>query len=246
MALVTGAASGIGRETAGLLAEHRAALALLDRVGRETDELAREIGDRGGRARAYEIDLASTAAIPPVVEAVLREFSRIDVLVNCAGISGAGAPLVEADEDEWDRIHAVNLKAPFVLMKHVARHMIERGDGGRIVNVSSSSAFRARMAFPAYASSKAGLVQLSRGAAAELGPHGINVNAVAPGLTRTGMTSGIPDAELEQLVREGPLANLLGRASTARDLAEGIVFLCLPASRQITGQTLHVSAGAIC
>ena len=128
-----------------------------------------------------------------------------------------------------------------LLMQEVARHMIERGEGGRIVNVSSSSAFRAR-SHVAYASSKAAIVQLSRSAAAELAPHGINVNAVAPGLTRTGMTG---DRDIDEDARSGHLSNLFGRAAEPPDVAAAIVFLCLPESRQITAQTIHTSAGLV-
>ncbi len=112
--------------------------------------------------------------------------------------------------------------------------------------MSSSSAFRARQSIPPYGSSKAALVQLTRSAAADLGPHDINVNAVAPGVTATAMTKGVGDAEaLRQMVIEGPLANLFQRVSEPSDVAAAILFLCQPASRQITGQTIHTSAGAV-
>jgi NAD(P)-dependent dehydrogenase (short-subunit alcohol dehydrogenase family) len=131
-------------------------------------------------------------------------------------------------------------------MKHVALHMINRGGGGRIVNISSSSAFRARQSLLAYASSKAGVVQLTRSAAAELGRYDINVNAIAPGITATGMTRVIGDADaLQRVASAGPLENLFHRVSMPEDVAAAIVFLCLPASRQITGQTIHTSAGAV-
>jgi NAD(P)-dependent dehydrogenase (short-subunit alcohol dehydrogenase family) len=124
--------------------------------------------------------------------------------------------------------------------------MIERGGGGRIINLSSSSAFRARNSPLAYASSKAALVQLTRSAAAELGPHDINVNAVAPGITATPMTQVIGNAEaLQRVASSGPLENLFHRVSQPEDVAAVILFLCLPASRQITGQTIHTSAGAV-
>jgi len=120
--------------------------------------------------------------------------------------------------------------------------MVERGKG-RIVNVTSSSAFRARFSKFAYGASKAALVQLTRSVAAELGPLGINVNAVAPGLTRTPSIAELGDPD--ERMRSGPLANLFERLSEPEDVADVIVFLCSPASRQITAQTVHVSAGAV-
>ena len=122
--------------------------------------------------------------------------------------------------------------------------MIEQGDGGRIVNVSSGSAFRALPATPAYGSSKAALLSLTRMGAGELGVHSINVNAVAPGITATPMAVRAL-GDLDALVSDGPMANLLHRVSTPEDVAAVIVFLCLPASRQVTGQTIHTSAGSI-
>jgi NAD(P)-dependent dehydrogenase (short-subunit alcohol dehydrogenase family) len=124
--------------------------------------------------------------------------------------------------------------------------MIDRGGGGRIVNLSSSSAFRARNSPMAYATSKAALVQLTRSAAAELGRYDINVNAIAPGITATGMTQGFGDgAALERIASAGPLENLFHRVSQPEDVAAAVLFLCIPASRQITGQTIHTSAGAV-
>jgi NAD(P)-dependent dehydrogenase (short-subunit alcohol dehydrogenase family) len=132
-----------------------------------------------------------------------------------------------------------------LLMKAVAQHMIARGSG-RIVNVTSSSAHRAVLSNVSYGASKSGLAQLTRSAAAELGQHGINVNAVAPGLTRTAIVArNFSDEALANALRAGPIANLLQRVSEPEDIAATILFLCLPASRQITGQTIHVSAGAI-
>jgi NAD(P)-dependent dehydrogenase (short-subunit alcohol dehydrogenase family) len=246
VALITGAASGIGEAAARAIAAAGASVAALDRDAAGLDRVVSELESGGTNARGSTLDLADTDAIPAAVAEVLAAFGRIDILVNCAGISGEQGSLLEQSEENWDRVHTINLKAPFLLMQHVGRHMVERGGTGRIVNVSSSSAFRARQAIPPYASSKAALVQLTRCAAADLGPHDINVNAVAPGLTATAMTQGVGDAAaLRELVIEGPLANLFQRVSQPEDVAATILFLCLPASRQITAQTLHTSAGAV-
>ncbi len=127
------------------------------------------------------------------------------------------------------------------------RRMMAHGHGGSIVNVGSSSAYRAVSSGAAYGAAKAGLGSLTRSAAWEFGPYGVNVNLVAPGVTRTPMTEsafGGPDG-IASAVREGPLANLLRRVSEPADVAAVIGFLCLPGARQITGQVVHTSAGAI-
>jgi len=246
VAIVTGGASGIGRATVAALLGASATVAALDRDERGVGEVVEEGAKAGGTAFGVVADLADSERIPELVARVLQRCARIDILVNCAGVAGRGQTLLELDLHDWDLVHSVNLKAPLLLMKHVARHMIERGGGGRIVNISSSSAFRARNSPIAYATSKAALVQLTRCAAAELGRHDINVNAVAPGITKTGMTRAFGgDEALQRIASSGPLENLFHRVSQPEDVAAAILFLCLPASRQISGQTIHTSAGAV-
>ena len=245
-AIVTGGASGIGRATVLALAQAGATVAVLDRDEEGVRATVSLVKQSGANAIAVPMDLAKTTELAPTVARVLEQFGRIDILINNAGTTGRFQTLLEMDEQNWDFVLSVNLKAAMLLMKHVARHMIERGGGGRIVNLSSSSAFRARNSPLAYASSKAALVQLTRSAAAELGPHDINVNAVAPGITATAMTQVIGNAEaLQRVASSGPLENLFHRVSQPEDVAAVILFLCLPASRQITGQTIHTSAGAV-
>lgn len=247
VAFVTGAASGIGRATARLLAAEGAAVVAVDRDEAGLSAVAAELDELGGRCRTLRADLADLGSLPDVVADALGSFGRLDILVNAAGITGDGTRLLDMGEQNWERVHVVNLEAPFVLMREIARHMVARGGGGKIVNVSSSSAFRSMQSNTAYGASKAGLVQLTRSAAAELGRYDINVNAVAPGLTATAMTEPMfrdPD-QSQQAVTRGPLANVFRRPSEAVDVAEAIVFLCLPAARQITAQTIHTSAGAV-
>lgn len=246
VALVTGGASGIARATVLTLLQAGAAVAALDRDEAGVNAVVEQGKQSGGKALAIAFDLTDTKSIPGVVERVIRELGRIDILVNAAGVPGRFRSLLESEEQDWDFIHTVNLKAPMLLMKHVAQHMIARGGGGRIVNISSSSAFRARNSPVAYASSKAGIVQLTRSAAAELGRYDINVNAIAPGITATGMTRPLGGAEaLLNLASSGPLENLFHRVSQPEDVAAAILFLCLPGSKQITAQVIHTSAGAV-
>jgi len=245
-ALVTGTAAGIGRAIALRLAAAGAHVILADRDEAGLEETHALIIEAGGTSRIAAIDLADAAALPAYVAAVLAQNGRIDILVNCAGVVGQSVGLLASELDDWNFVFSVNVTAPFVLMREVARNMVERGQGGRIVNVTSSSAHRALMSMPAYGASKSALMQLTRSAAAQLGPHNINVNAVAPGLTNTSiLSSRFSEEQVSAMVTEGVLANLLHRVSEPQDVAETVLFLCLPASRQITAQTIHVSGGAV-
>jgi NAD(P)-dependent dehydrogenase (short-subunit alcohol dehydrogenase family) len=245
-ALVTGGASGIGRATVLALLGAGAAVSALDRDEAGVNAVVEHGKQSGGHAFPLPVDLADTRRIPDVVAKAIQQLGRIDILVNCAGVAGKFQSLLELEEENWDFVHTVNLKAPMLLLKYVARHMIDRGGGGRIVNISSSSAFRARNSPTAYATSKAAIVQLTRCAAAELGPHNINVNAIAPGITATGMTRALGDTDaLQRVASSGPLENLFHRVSQPEDVAAAILFLCIPGSKQITGQTIHTSAGAV-
>jgi NAD(P)-dependent dehydrogenase (short-subunit alcohol dehydrogenase family) len=242
VALVTGAASGIGRASALALATAGATVAILDINAAGANTTVSDIERAGGKAHPVIADLSDLAALPAHVEAVAEQLGPIDILINCAAYSEPTTSLFDVDMDLWKKAFTVDLTAPFELIRLVGRSMVRRGSG-RIVNVSSSSAFRARFSKFAYGAAKAGLVQLTRSVAAELGPFGINVNAVAPGLTRTPAIVNMGDPE--ELIRSSPLANLLERLSEPEDVAEVVLFLCLPGSRQITAQTIHVSAGNI-
>ena len=245
VALVTGAAGGIGAATATRLAELGADVAAVDVDGAGAKSTADAVAARGRRSVSVEADLAAPEAAEAVVERCVAELGRIDILVNNAG-TGTREPFPDVTPESWDRVHAVNLRAPFLLIQAAARRMIEQGEGGKIVNVTSAAGFRATMTHPVYSASKAGLDGLTRSAAAALGPHDINVNAVAPGLTATTMGRRLgDDAVMQAAVEDGPLANLLRRFSTAEDVAGVIVWLCTPGAAQLTGQTIHTSAGNV-
>ncbi|KRB85545.1 hypothetical protein ASE00_01755 [Sphingomonas sp. Root710] len=248
VAIVTGGASGIGRATAIGLASKGCSVAVVDIQADAAEETAAAVRALGVRAISIGADLGNAEQVSKIVANSVSALGRVDILVNCAGIY-SGTSLLDLSIEEWERCHAVNLRSFFLLMQGAARVMIEQGDGGRIVNVSSSSAFRARRVSPAYASSKSAILGLTRAAAGELGPFGINVNAVAPGATATPTAfNSLPRGreDLEAMVKgDGPASNLLGRLSEPEDAADMIIFLCLPESRQITAQVMHVSAGAV-
>ena len=147
VALVTGGASGIGRASVVALSGAGAAVAVLDRDEVPLNTVVAQLKESGGKASGVVIDLSDTSRISQSVARVLQEFGRIDFLINCAGVAGKFQPLLEIEEQNWDFMHTVNLKAPMMLMKHFARHMIDRGGGGRIVNISSSSSSRRDFGF---------------------------------------------------------------------------------------------------
>jgi NAD(P)-dependent dehydrogenase (short-subunit alcohol dehydrogenase family) len=246
VALVTGGASGIGRACGLGLAAEGAAVAIADIDMGSAELTADEICRSGGQAIAVAVDVGDALAVIGCVSTVIARYGRIDVLVNAAGVSSS-AGLLDADVETWQRVHEVNLRAPFLFIQVVARHMIERGGGGRIITISSSGAFRAAGTNPVYSSSKAGVGGLTRSAAASLAPYDINVNCVAPGVTLTPLAVkalGGSEAVTER-ARSGVAANLFGRPSMPEDVAAAVVFLACPQSRQITGQTIHTSAGGI-
>jgi NAD(P)-dependent dehydrogenase (short-subunit alcohol dehydrogenase family) len=246
VAVVTGGASGIGRAAAMALAGAGARVAVVDRHAEGAAAVADAAGQVGPGGTPYAVDLADPPAATAVIESVLTDFGRIDILVNSAGMSGGRHSSLDFTQEAFDEVFAVNVRAPFLLVREVGNHMVHRGGGGRIVNLSSSAAFRAQQSPAIYAASKAAICGLTRAAAADLGPYDVNVNAVAPGMTKTPMTAGLgDDAAYTAIVSSGPLENLLHRVSDAEDVAAVILFLCLPASRQMTGQVVHTSAGLV-
>jgi NAD(P)-dependent dehydrogenase (short-subunit alcohol dehydrogenase family) len=249
VAMVTGGASGIGRATVLSLAAAGAALAVVDRDRAGAEHVAKEARDLGSHAASFVADLADVARLARLVGEVITTFSRIDILVNCAGMSGVSGEMQSSltfSDTAFEAVIATNMRAPYVLTREVGNHMMLRGDGGRIVNVSSSAAFQARGVPALYAGTKAAINALTRVSAADLAPYGVNVNAVAPGVTKTPMMgASLTDEQYDAIVSSGPFENLSHCAAAAEDVAAVIRFLCLPESKEITGQVIHTSAGAI-
>ncbi len=236
VAIVTGSAAGIGLAVTNLLAQLGATVVAVDRQPQEAATAG---------VHLVQADLSRVDEIDDWVGRVSDDHGQVSILVNAAGVTGS--PMMESTVAEWERVLRIDLIAPFALIQSVGRRLLASGTTGSIVSVGSSSASRPLPASGPYGAAKAGLESLTRGAAAELGSGGINVNLVAPGVTRTQITVDAfgGDQGIERAVLEGPLSNLLGRPSEPIDIAAVIAFLCVPASRQITGQTLHVSAGNV-
>jgi 2-dehydro-3-deoxy-D-gluconate 5-dehydrogenase len=240
VALVTGASRGLGKAMALALASAGADVALAGRSAATLQPVAEEIERMGRRARVIPLDLGELPALPAAVEAVLERFGRIDILVNNAGTNVRKAA-VEFTPAEWDAVLDTNLKGAFFLTQEVGKHMIGRRQG-KILNISSMTAFLGLPTVPAYTASKAALQQLTRLLAVEWAEHNIQVNAIAPGWIHTEMTSGLNGTPRYQWVLNRTPA---GRFGEPHELAGAAIFLCSPAADFITGQTLAVDGGIL-
>lgn len=245
VALVTGAAGGIGGGIVTALAKLGADIAALDRVEDGLATILPPLRALGVNAEPFCIDLADRAQAIAAVGEVVARMGRVDILVNNAAIGSTNDDIVNVTDEEWDATLAINLTAPFLLSRAAARQMIAQGQGGRIIHISSSSAFRSRFVPTAYAAAKGGLGPLMRSMAGTLGAHDILVNTVVPGLTLTPRSRALMGATDSSVVPEGPLATLNRRLGEPEDIGEMVAFLCLPASRHVTGQFMHVSGGAV-
>jgi NAD(P)-dependent dehydrogenase (short-subunit alcohol dehydrogenase family) len=247
VAFITGAAGGIGQAAARALLEAGAGVVMVD-IDAAVQDAADGMRGIGPRIHPMVADLGQLERIQPLLDQAVAAMGRIDYLVNSAAILGGTASILDVRLEDWERTFRVNLTAPMLLIQGFARHVAARGGGGRIVNVTSASAFRALHSKPGYGSAKAALTGLTRIVASQLGAQDINVNAVAPGITNTpgaGSKRNVDGAAMLAKVSEGPQANFFKRVSEPEDVAAAILFLCGAGSRQITGQTIHVSAGAI-
>jgi NAD(P)-dependent dehydrogenase (short-subunit alcohol dehydrogenase family) len=240
--LVTGASSGIGRATALRFGSEGADVALVARRADRLADVARAVDAAGGRAVSIAADLAREAEIERVVREAVGAFGGIDVLVNAAGIIGMGTVETTSMAD-WDRMMAVNVRAPFSLMHHAVPYLIERR--GVIVNVSSVNGLRAFPGVLAYNSSKAALDQLSHCAALELAPKGVRVNAVNPGVTVTELhrAGGMDEEAYARFLEHSKTTHPLGRVGRPEEVAELIYFLASPRAGWITGISCPIDGG---
>ena len=238
-AIVTGAASGIGRATARLFADEGARVAALDVNGDGVTALAEEIAAAGGAAVGWCVDVADPASMAGVVDGVRARFGPIDILVNNAGVAAGGPIDADGYEAEWSRALRVNLTAQMQLIRLCLSDLVREGQG-RIVNIASTEAMGATRFAGPYAASKHGVVGLTRALAVELGARGVTVNCVCPGPINTGMTEPIPDEKKAKFTRRRvPLQ----RYGEPEEVAHVILSLVLPASSYVTGAVLPVDGG---
>ncbi len=241
VALVTGAGSGIGRATAELFAREGARVGVLDRDANAAEATVASIRSAGGQALALLADVTREAEVAEAVAHAVREFGRLDVLHNHAGILPDGdASILDVDEATIDRALAVNIKGMMLVAKHVGRAMRD-GGGGAIVNTASDLAIIALPGICSYVSSKSAIPGLTRSMAVDLAQHNIRVNAVAPGFTYTAMTAGLASNQpLMDAMRETYLLKELGQPI---DVAQCVLFLASDEARFVTGAVLVVDGG---
>ncbi len=239
IALITGAASGMGRATAHLFADEGARVGVSDLSQEGTANVVKEIEAAGGEALALPGDITAPGAARALVDAMVERFGGLHILVNNAGVS-AGTPIDhEAFEETWDRTFAVNLTAQAQLIRAALPHLLEDG-AGRIVNIASTEGLGATGKISAYTASKHGVVGLTRSLAVELGPTGVTVNCICPGPIHTGMTAAIPDPMKTKFARRRvPLR----RYGDPEEVAHATLSLVLPAASYIQGVVLPVDGG---
>ncbi len=244
VAVVTGASRSIGRGVALALARDGCAVVVNYRKSRdEADEVVNSIREMGGKAIAVKCDVSKREEVEDMFKATIDEFGKVDILVNNAGVAFGGS-LLETTDEVWDIQMEVNLRGVFLCSQIAAKYMVEK-NYGKIVNISSNSGFGIAMeGETSYAVSKAGVIQLTKSAAYDLGKHNINVNCVAPGAVDTVMLKGgRSDEEYEKVLEGRRNRASLGITGTPEDIANAVLFFANDKSRYITGKTLLVDGG---
>jgi len=243
VAIITGAASGIGRATALLFAREGCQLALADVTPEALDETRNLVTKAGGQAMVRPTDVSQEDEVKALIEAALAAHSQVDILCNNAGIVGQMAGPEDQDAEDWRRVYEVNVLGAVYGVKHLAAHLIQR-QSGSIVNTASVAGIRSGAGGNAYSASKAALINFTQTAACDLGEYNVRVNAVCPGLIETGMTKPVFDYARAQdkMWKVGNRCELR-RYGRPEEVAAAILFLASDEASYITGQALPVDGG---
>ncbi|RPH85576.1 MAG: 3-oxoacyl-[acyl-carrier-protein] reductase [Candidatus Rokuibacteriota bacterium] len=237
IAIVTGGSRGIGAAVAALLAEHGAAVVVSGRDATRLQRAVQELEERGATVHGVAADAAKREDVDRLVETAKERFGRVDILVNNAGTTRDGL-LIRMKDEDWDRVMDTNLRGAFMTTRAAAKLMI-RQRSGRIINIASTAGAMGNAGQANYSAAKAGLIGLTKAAARELAHWGILVNAVAPGLIETDMTTALPAEARDALLAQVPLK----RIGAAREVAEMVGFLAGDGAAYVTGQVFHVNGG---
>lgn len=235
--IITGGARGIGEAIAEGFAKNGVNLAIADINMDAANETAARLTTLGIKAIGIKLDVSRAETVIKAFEDVRKEFNRIDILINNAGIT-KDCLLLRMKEEDWDSVVDINLKGVFLCSREAIKDMSKQRYG-RIVNITSVAAFMGNPGQANYSASKAGVVGFTKTIAKEYASRGITVNAVAPGFIQTAMTDVLPDSVKEEMKRLIPL----GRFGTVEDVANAVIFLALPDSGYITGQVIHINGG---
>jgi len=240
VALVTGASRGLGKAIAGAFAEAGARVILAARDGHKLADVSKSIRDQGGQAEIEVFDLADEDAVVAAIGRINQRHGVPHILVNNAAAMPR-MPFLDSSLADWDEAQRTNLRAPYLLCREVARGMIERNQGGRIINITSYAGLVGRDNIQAYAASKAGLAGLTRSLACELGPHGITVNNISPGLFMTDLSVSLRTTPVVMDKYRGLIA--LARPGEPHEIAGAALFLASSAGSYVTGTTIDVDGG---
>jgi len=236
VALVTGAGRNIGEETAKLLSSEGAKIVVVDLDKARADHTTAAIKAAGGEAITVVADVSDEASVKAMIDAAVKAFGRLDILVSNVAISD-NKHILEITKAEWDKVLAVTLTAPFLCGKYAAQQMIAQGSGGKIVNVGSTSGFRGRVRAIAYTAAKGGVANLTRSMAVQLSKYKIRVNAVIP--NKIGSPVGKDEFDPSR-----PVNNVAGRTGVPFDLAKAVLVMVSDDSDFIYGDMLFVDGGA--